>query len=384
MRAIMIYFDNAATTFPKPDEVCRQMTYFMKSCCANPGRGGHYLSRVAGDKINESRKNIADFFGIKDSNRLIFTFNDTLALNMALHGTLNPGDHVITTVYEHNSIIRPLMKLSQRGVQVTILKGNLNGEFDLEEFKKQIRLNTKLAAITAAFNVLGNVLPINEIGHICREYGILLLVDGAQGAGIIPMDVSKMNIDLLAFPGHKSLYGPMGTACLYIGERADVDDIIQGGTGTVSESITQPKTFPERYESGTINAPGVWGVNAGLNFIKNKGLSEIKKHEMELVNMIINELSNLKGITVLGQNMKDRVPIVSFNIKDINSSEVSALLDKKYEIATRGGLHCAGLFHDMAGTAKQGAVRVSPGYFNTKSDVYKFISSIKKILKQQP
>ena len=379
----MIYFDNAATTFPKPEEVCRQMTYFMKNCCANPGRGGHYLSRMAGDKINESRKNIADFFGIADSKRLIFTFNDTLALNMAIHGTLKPGNHVITTVYEHNSVIRPLMKLSKSGVQVTVLKGNLNGEFDLEEFKKQIRLNTKLAAVTVASNVLGNVLPLYDIGHICREYGILLLVDGAQGAGVIPLDVRKMNIDLLAFPGHKSLYGPMGTACLYIGERADVDDVIQGGTGTVSESITQPETFPERYESGTINAPGIWGVNAGLNFIKNKGINEIKKHEIELVNKIICELSNMKNVKVLGINMKDRVPIVSFNIKDMSSIRVSEILDKEYEIATRGGLHCAGLFHNMAGTIKQGAVRVSPGYFNTKSDVYKFIKAVNKISKQQ-
>lgn len=379
----MIYFDNAATTFPKPEEVCRQMTYFMKNCCANPGRGGHYLSRMAGDKINESRKNIADFFGIADSKRLIFTFNDTLALNMAIHGTLKPGNHVITTVYEHNSVIRPLMKLSKSGVQVTILKGNLNGEFDLEEFKKQIKLNTKLAAVTAASNVLGNVLPLYDIGHICREYGILLLVDGAQGAGVIPLDVRKVNIDLLAFPGHKSLYGPMGTACLYIGERADVDDVIQGGTGTVSESITQPETFPERYESGTINAPGIWGVNAGLNFIKNKGINEIKKHEIELVNMIIGELSNMKNVKVLGINMKDRVPIVSFNIKDMSSIRVSEILDKEYEIATRGGLHCAGLFHNMAGTIKQGAVRVSPGYFNTKSDVYKFLKAVNKISKQQ-
>lgn len=379
----MIYFDNAATTFPKPEEVCRQMTYFMKNCCANPGRGGHYLSRMAGDKINESRKNIADFFGIADSKRLIFTFNDTLALNMAIHGTLKPGDHVITTVYEHNSVIRPLMKLSKRGVQVTVLNGNLYGELDLEEFKKQIKLNTKLAVVTVASNVLGNVLPLYDIGHICREYGILLLVDGAQGAGVIPLDVRKMNIDLLAFPGHKSLYGPMGTACLYIGERADVDDVIQGGTGTVSESITQPETFPERYESGTINAPGIWGVNAGLNFIKNKGINEIKKHEIELVNIIIGELSNMKNVKVLGINMKDRVPIVSFNIKDMSSIRVSEILDKEYEIATRGGLHCAGLFHNMAGTIKQGAVRVSPGYFNTKSDVYKFIKAVNKISKQQ-
>ena len=379
----MIYFDNAATTFPKPDEVCKQMTYFMKNCCANPGRGGHYLSRIAGEKINESRRNIADFFGITDYKRLIFTFNDTLALNMAIHGTLKPGDHVITTVYEHNSVIRPLMKLSKRGVQVTVIKGNLNGEFGIEEFRRQIRLNTKLAAVTAASNVLGNVLPLYDIGQVCREYGILLLVDGAQGAGIIPLDVSKMNIDLLAFPGHKSLYGPMGTACLYIGERADVDDVIQGGTGTISESITQPKTFPERYESGTINAPGIWGVNAGLNFIRNKGINEIKKHEIELVNIIIEELSNMENIKVLGINMKDRVPIVSFNINDMSSSRVSEILDKEYEIETRGGLHCAGLFHDMAGTIKQGAVRISPGYFNTKSDVYKFINAVKKISKQQ-
>lgn len=379
----MIYFDNAATTFPKPKRVGRRMKHFLERSCANPGRGGHKLSRIAGSKVTKTRKNLATFLGIEDPLRLIFTFNDTLAINMGIHGVLRPGDHVITTVYEHNSILRPLMKLSKTGVEVSILDGNMNGEISLEQLMSMIKGNTKMVALCISSNVLGNILPIAEIGRICRETGKLLLVDGAQGVGTLPIDVEKMCIDLLAFPGHKGLYGPMGTGGLYIGERANVEDIIQGGTGTVSENIEQPDTFPDRYESGTSNAVGIWGLNAGLEFVKGKGIKNIKKHEDKLTNILIKGLSDIKGVKILGEDMKERMPIVAFNIGDMHSTKVASILDKKYNIATRGGLHCAGLFHKMAGTIKQGAVRVSPGYFNTKEETYKFIKAVREIAKKQ-
>jgi cysteine desulfurase / selenocysteine lyase len=378
----MIYFDNAATTFPKPKIVVKQMTYMMNNYAANPGRGGHRLSRMAGEMVKETRENLSDFFGIYESKRLIFTFNDTLAINMAIHGTLKPGDHVITTSYEHNAITRPLTKLSKCGVEVTILDGNLKGEISFDELVKSIRPNTKIVAASFSSNVIGNIMPIAEIGKICRENNILFLVDAAQGAGLIKIDVEKMYIDLLAVPGHKSLYGPMGTGLLYIGERADVEDIFQGGTGTVSEDLEQPHSFPERYESGTSNAVGICGLNAGVNFIRKKGMDTIRKHEEKLANIILDGLSEIKGVKILGEDMKERLPVVAFNIRDVRSLKVSAMLDKKYDIATRGGLHCAGLFHKLAGTIKQGAVRVSPGFFNTKEEAFRFVKAVRNVARE--
>lgn len=378
----MIYFDNAATTFPKPKSVAKNMVYFMEKCGANPGRAGHRLSRLAGQKMRDTRENIADFFNITDFKRLVFTLNDTYALNMAIHGVLKPGDHVITTVYEHNSILRPLNKLSKCGVEVTVLDGNMQGEISFKQLTECIKPNTKMVATCIASNVIGNVMPVEEIGRICRECNILLLIDAAQGAGVIPINVERMHIDLLAVPGHKSLYGPMGTGCLYIGERAIVDDIIQGGTGTVSEKIEQPQDFPTRYESGTINAVGIWGLNAGVNFIRKVGMDRIKRHEDKLVEYLIEGLSCISGVKIMGEDMKERMPIVTFNIRDAHSMKVAKLLDKKYDIATRGGLHCAGLYHKMAETLKQGAVRVSPGFFNTREEASKFIKAVRQISRE--
>lgn len=378
----MIYFDNAATTFPKPRSVSKNMVYFMERWGANPGRGGHRLSRIAGQKLREARENIADFFNIVDYKRLIFTLNDTYALNMAIHGTLNPGDHVITTVYEHNSILRPLTKLSKSGVAVTVLDGNMKGEISFKQLTESLQPNTKMIATCIASNALGNIMPIEEIGRICREANILFLVDGAQGAGVLPVNVERMHIDLLAVPGHKSLYGPMGTGCLYIGERAEVNELIQGGTGTVSEKMDQPHDFPTRYESGTLNAVGIWGLNAGVNFVRKTGMDRIRRHEDRITEYLIQGLSCINGVRIMGEEMKERLPIIQFNIRDINSLKVAKLLDRKYNIATRGGLHCAPLYHKMAGTIKQGSVRVSPGYFNTREEAARFIKAVRGIARE--
>lgn len=378
----MIYFDNSATTFPKPRSVVKSMVYFMERCGANPGRAGHKLSRLAGQKIREARENIADFFNINDYKRLIFTLNDTYALNMAFHGILKPGDHIITTAYEHNAILRPLTRLSKCGVSVTILDGNMKGEISFKQLTQSIQPNTKMVATCFASNVIGNILPVEEIGRICREANILYLVDGAQGAGVLPINVERMYIDLLAVPGHKSLFGPMGTGCLYIGERAEVDDIIQGGTGTVSEKMDQPHDFPTRYESGTLNAVGIWGLNSGVNFVRKIGMDRIRKHEDKLTEYLIDGLSCISGVKIMAEDMKERMPIVAFNIRDTNSLKVAKLLDKKYNIATRGGLHCAPLYHKMAGTIKQGAVRVSPGFFNTREEACRFIKAVRKLARE--
>lgn len=378
----MIYFDNAATTYPKPRSVVKNMVCFMEKWGANPGRGGHRLSRIAGQKVREARENIADFFSIVDYKRLIFTMNDTYALNMAIHGILKSGDHVITTVYEHNSILRPLMKLSKSGISVTVLDGNMNGEISFKQLTEALQPNTKMVATCIASNALGNILPIEEIGRICREANILLLVDGAQGAGVLPINVERMHIDLLAVPGHKSMYGPMGTGCLYIGERAEVNELIQGGTGTVSEKMDQPHDLPTRYESGTLNAVGIWGLNAGINFVRKTGIERIRRHEDRITEYLINGLSCISGVKIMGEDMKERMPIVAFNIRDANSIKVAKILDRKYYIATRGGLHCAPLYHKMAGTLKQGAVRVSPGYFNTRDEASKFIKAVRQIARE--
>ncbi|QEK13521.1 aminotransferase class V-fold PLP-dependent enzyme [Crassaminicella thermophila] len=379
----MIYLDNAATTFPKPENVYRSMDECMRKYGANPGRSGHKLALEAGRAIYKTRELICQLFNIDNPMQIIFTCNATDSLNLALKGLLKSGDHVITTSMEHNSMIRPIVSLEKLGVEHTVVQCDKDGIIDPKMIQKEIKENTKLIAMTHASNVTGTLMPIEEVGKIAKRNGVLLLVDAAQTAGVYPIDVKKMNIDLLAAPGHKGLLGPQGTGILYIKEGLVLKQMKEGGTGSKSELLTQPDILPDRYESGTPNTPGIVGLGAGIEFIQNEGLDKIRKHEEALTDYMICELKKIKKIKIYGpKDAKKQAAVISINIGDEDSSEVSYVLDKVFNIAVRSGLHCAPLAHKTIGTFEQGTVRFSLGYFTTKEDVKKAVEALKKICKE--
>ncbi|KUK34772.1 MAG: Cysteine desulfurase family protein [Caldanaerobacter subterraneus] len=277
----MIYFDNAATSWPKPEEVYREVEKVLRNC-GNPGRGGHKMALESGRVIFEARQEICSIFNIKDPMRVVFTSNTTEALNIALKGILKEGDHVITSSMEHNSMIRPLMALKEKGIEVTIVKANEEGKIDPEDIKEAITKKTKMIAITHASNVTGTIMPIEEIGNIAREMNLIFLVDAAQTVGVLPIDVEKQNIDLLAFPGHKGLYGPQGTGGLYVRKSIEILPLEEGGTGSKSESMYQPDLMPDKLESGTPNTPGIAGLKEGVKFVKSVGIKNIYQQEKDL------------------------------------------------------------------------------------------------------
>ncbi len=379
----MIYFDNGATTFPKPDEVYDAVMKAMKEYGANPGRSGHKLAIRMGREIYETRELLAKLFNIDNPMNIIFTSNCTESLNLAIKGILSKGDHVITSSMEHNSVLRPLAALEKEGVELTIVKGDPTGKIKVEDIANSIRSNTKLIVITHVSNLTGTIMPIEEIGRIAKEKGILLLVDAAQSAGVYDIDVKKMNIDMLAFPGHKGLLGPQGTGGLYIKEGLLLKEIKQGGTGSFSHVLDMPDILPDRYESGTLNGPGIVGLGAGIRYILNKGIENIRKHEEELTKHFIEGLMQIDKVKVYGPlNEKEQGAVVSINIGDEDSSEISFILDEKYDIQVRPGLHCAPLAHKTIGTFEQGVVRFSFGPFNTHDQIDYALKAIREIAKE--
>ncbi len=377
----MIYLDNAATSFPKPDKVYQEMLKCMKEYCANSGRGGHELSIRSGRAVMEAREIIANFFNIKNPMRLIFTKNATEALNIAIKGVLKEGDHVITTSMEHNSVIRPLKTLEKDiGVELTIIQGNEFGEINAEEIKKNIKSNTRMIVCTLSSNVNGIIMPIKEIGGIARKSNIIFLVDASQGAGTLEVDVEYNNIDMLAFPGHKSLLGPQGTGGLYVAEGLEIKSILQGGTGSSSENLFQPEILPDALESGTLNTPGIVGLGQGVGFINSFGLLNIKSYKSLLVKQIYDGLSHINEVIIYSKKeSSNNSGIIAFNFKEIESTEVSYVLDKAYGIASRAGLHCSPMAHKTIGTLKGGVVRLSVGCFNTKSEIDMLLNALKEI-----
>lgn len=379
----MIYLDNAATTFPKPEEVYESVMNCMKNYGANPGRAGHKLALSAGRIIYDTRENLCRLFNIDNPMSIIFTYNATDALNLGIKGILKKGDHVITTSMEHNSIIRPIKSLEKMEIEHTIVQCNEYGELDPNDIKKAIKNNTKLIVTTHASNVCGTLINVEEIGKISREMGILYLLDAAQTAGVYNIDVKKMNIDMLALPGHKGLLGPQGTGILYVREGIDLMHLREGGTGSKSEELTQPNIIPDRYESGTPNTPGIAGLGQGVKFILKEGIDKIRKHEEELTQYFIDGLKEMPIIKVYGpKDSKKQASVVSINIGDEDSSEISYILDSVFDIATRSGLHCAPLAHKTLGTFEQGTVRFSIGYFNTKKDIDKTLEALKNIVSE--
>ncbi|MBH1939652.1 aminotransferase class V-fold PLP-dependent enzyme [Mobilitalea sibirica] len=376
----MIYLDNAATSWPKPPSVAEAMTDFMDHIGANPGRAGHRLAVKAGQLVYLAREAVAEIFHAPDPLRIVFGYNITESLNLGLKGILNPGDHVITSSMEHNSMIRPLRELQKYGVELSIVKCDVEGRLSPSDVEAQIRSNTKLIAITHASNVVGTLIPIRDIGAICRKHDILMLVDTAQSAGSYPIDMQRDNIDLLGFTGHKSLCGPTGTGGLIIGERVDekqMKPLIQGGTGSYSEHEEQPFFLPDAMESGTLNGVGLAGLIAGIEWIQKEGLDNIRHHDMMLTQQLINGLLQIPKCIVYGtHDARKQTSTVSFNIKGMASSEVGLRLDEEYDILCRIGLHCAPMAHKTIGTFPNGTVRFGISYFNTNDDIKRAIEAV--------
>lgn len=379
----MIYFDNAATSFPKPECVYKAVDKCMREYCANPGRSGHKLSLEAGRIILEARELLSEMINVKKSDNVMFSLNATDALNTAIKGLLNSGDHVITTSMEHNSVLRPLKALEKQGVENTIIQCDKKGELSLEELTKAIKPNTKVVISTHASNVIGTKMPIKEIGLLSHSKGLIYIVDSAQTAGVYNIDVEDMQIDILTFTGHKGLMGPQGVGGFYIRDGIPLRQMREGGTGSMSESLIHPEIFPDKFESGTPNTPGIAGLAAGLSFIKEKGIENIRKHEETIAKYFIRKISEVQEIMFYGSAEEEsRVPVVSLNIKGKTSAEVSFILDRDYDIATRPGLHCAPMAHKTIGTFDQGTVRFSFGYFNTINEVDRAIEALKSITKE--
>jgi len=377
----MIYMDNAATSFPKPDRVYQEIYDCMRGYCANPGRSGHYLSIKAGKAVMEARELASNFFNIRNPLQLTFTKNATEAINLGIKGILFPGDHVITTCMEHNSVIRPLKTLERDAdIEVSIVRGSDFGEIDPEDIKRQIQDNTKLIICTISSNVNGIIMPIKEIGKIARDKGITFLVDASQGAGTIEIDVEDMNIDMLAFPGHKGLLGPQGTGGLYIKEDVKIRPLIHGGTGSDSQNIYQPEYMPDLLESGTINTPGIVGLRAAIGFIDFMGLQNLRIYKHFLLERLDEGIRDIGGIRIFHDiDISKNSGIIAFNFEGRDSVEISSILDKKYYIATRPGLHCAPLAHETLGTISTGIVRLSPGCFNTLEEVDYVLNALKEV-----
>lgn len=376
----MIYLDNAATTWPKPESVYQAADSCFRQYGANPGRGGHRLSLQAGRIILETRELLASLFNIADSSRIVFTANVTEALNLALKGWLKPGEHLLITSMEHNAVARPAFRLQDLGVEHTVVPCSPEGRLALGDLERSLRPHTRLICINHASNVIGTIQPLEEIGELAAQKGIPLLVDCAQTAGVVPIDVQKAKIDLLAFTGHKGLYGPPGTGGLYIGQDLSLQTLIEGGTGSKSELLEQPAELPERFESGTPNTSGLAGLGAGVEFVLKTGLAKIRQHEQELTEQLLKGLRRIKGITLYGPgNPAEQTAVVAFNLDGRDSAEAGYLLDQDFDIAARGGLHCAPLAHRTMGTIRTGAVRLSMGYFNTAEEIEQVLAALHAI-----
>ncbi len=378
----MIYLDNGATSFPKPEEVYTFMDGFYRSHGVNPGRSGFDLSREAEAMVDETRGLLTTLFNGKDRNRLCFGYNATDALNLVIHGLLGPGDHVVTTTLEHNSVLRPIHQLCLTGgVEVDHVRCDAKGYVDPDDIQRCFRKNTRLVIVTHASNVIGTVQPIWEIGARCREAGIPFAVDAAQTAGAIPIDVEAMNIDIVVFTGHKSLLGPTGIGGLYVREGIRIGQTRAGGTGVRSAVRTHLEEYPYRLEYGTINLSGVAGLNAGVRWVMDRGVAEIHRHEMHLLALLRDGLREIRGVTTYCQDDLTRhVPVFLFNIAGFEAEATGPLFDVDHDIACRTGLHCAPLIHDHLGTtAVHGAIRFSIGPFNTESDIRAAVAAVADI-----
>ena len=388
----MIYFDNAATSWPKPPGVAEAMTRFLNEVGANPGRAAHRRAVESGRIVYNAREAVAELFNAPDPLCVTFGANVTEALNLALRGYLRAGDHVITSSMEHNSVMRPLRALERQleprssGVELTVVQCSPEGFLDPADVEAAVQPNTVMIVLNHGSNVVGTLLPAAEVGRICRERDLLLLVDAAQTGGAYPIDVQADLIDLLAFTGHKSLCGPMGTGGLIVGQRVDVGrlrPLKRGGTGSRSEHEEQPDFLPDKYESGTPNGPGLAGLNAGVRWVLERGVDEIRAHEVALTQQLMSGLRGIPGVTVYGSlDAELQTATVSFNVAGMEPSEVGLRLDEEYGIMCRVGLHCAPAAHKTLGTFPVGAVRFGLGAFNTHAEIDEALSAVKELAQE--
>lgn len=377
----MIYFDNAATTLKKPDAVKTALIGAMEEL-GNAGRGGHRATISASRTIYEAREALARLINAEDPSRIAFTSNATEALNTAINGLFLPGDHVITTACEHNSVLRPLYALASENISVSIVSADSRGVMRYEEFEKSIRNNTKAIVVTHASNVTGNVTDLAFIASVARKHGLLLIVDAAQSGGILDIDVEKMRIDILCFTGHKGLFGPQGTGGIYVRKGLSLRPLKVGGSGFMSFSKEHPKDMPSSLEAGTLNAHGIAGLKAGVEYVLEISPEKIRQKEGSLSERFIQGIKDLPGVIIYGdQTQRERVGIVSINISGEDSALLSDYLMQEYDIATRSGAHCAPLMHESLGTKDQGTCRFSFSYFNTAEEVDVAIHAIQNFIR---
>lgn len=377
----VIYLDHAATSWPKPDAVLEAMHRSMLEEAANPGRGGHRMAIAAGRVLMRTRMELGRLFGISNPSDIAFMPNTTAALNQAIKGLLRPGDHVIATMIEHNSVRRPLEYMRrEQGVRVDYVRVDEEGRIDLDELASLCRTDTRLIVCNHSSNLLGSLLPVADIAEIARSRGALLLVDAAQSAGVMDIDVGALGIDMLAFPGHKGLLGPQGTGGLYIHPSIDLVPLIHGGTGSQSEEADQPSVRPDRYEAGTPNTVGIAGLGAGVRYVRSEGPAAIGRREWELTQWVMERLSAIEGLRLLGPKLGEpRTGIVAFTLEGMDAADVAFRLDRHYGIAVRAGYHCTPLAHRSARTSESGAVRSSFGYGTTQADAEALAQAIREL-----
>ena len=377
----LIYLDNGATSFPKPEEVYTYMDQFYRNFGVNPGRSGYDLCMEAGEVIEDTRKMLTTFFNGTDHNRLCFSYNSTDALNLVIFGMLRPGDHAISTTIEHNSVLRPLYHLSKDGVDVDLVPFDGDGFVDPDEIRKKFRPNTRLVIVDHASNVIGTVQPIREIGRYCREAGIPFAIDASQSAGKVPIDIEEQFLDIVTFTGHKSLFGPTGIGGLYVREGIEIRHTRAGGSGVRSADRAHLDEYPFRLEYGTPNVVGIAGLQAGLKWVLDKGLDAIHAHEMKLTRMLRDGLAEIPGVVLYCQeNLDNHIGILSFNVEGLEAMDTGTMLDVDYSITCRTGLHCAPLVHKQLGTDKiHGSVRFGLGPFNTAEHIEAAIKAVGEI-----
>jgi len=381
MKEQIIYLDNAATTFPKPRSVLERMVETYGRMGVSPGRGSYDLAVEAEELVQATRRQVARFFGASDPDYVTFASNATDALNLAIQGLVRPGDHVVSTQLEHNSVLRPLYHLSGRGIiDYDLVPFDGQGFIDPEDVARAIRPNTRLVIVCHASNVLGTVQPADEIGRICAEHDVFLLIDAAQSAGVIPIQMSEWNIAAVAFTGHKSLFGPTGIGGLVIHPGLNIQSTRFGGTGIDSKSLVHTQTFPHRLEAGTINLIGIIGLSAGLEFVISEGISSIHRREMELLMRLREGLSGLNRVNLHGMdNLSRHMGLLTISVDGMDPEDVSAILDGDFGIAVRAGLHCAPFVHKRLGTYPMGGVRFSVGPFNTIEHIDRAVEAMNSI-----
>ena len=375
----MIYFDNAATTMRKPQQVTDAVVHAMNSL-GNAGRGVHEASLEAARTVYGTRAKLAEFFNAEDAKQIAFTANSTEALNIAIKGVLEPGDHAITTELEHNSVLRPLYEMEEKGVELSIVKSNRTGTIDYDDFEKLIKANTRAIVCTNGSNLTGNLVDVARVGQIARKHGLIFIVDASQTAGVFPIDVQAMNIDILCFTGHKSLLGPQGTGGIYVREGLVVRPLKCGGSGVQTYLKKHPDDMPTALEAGTLNGHGIAGLDAALEYLMETGIDTIREKEQALMWRFYNGIKDIHNIKIYGDfSGTERCPIVTINLGEYDSSDVSDELFVTYGISTRPGAHCAPLMHKALGTVEQGAVRFSFSHYNTEEEVDTAIAALREL-----